>query len=103
LHRLDFGALHLSFETVIRFLPTALLGALLAWAVWRSGSIWVGSPMPLLTNGMLVVLTSLPVVREVFSDPEAPPPLWLVPLGVAAFALGVRVMTSQPSAAEAEP
>jgi sodium transport system permease protein len=103
LNGLVFGAFHLSFETVIRFLPTALLGALIAWAVWRSGSIWVGTLMHFLNNGMLVVLTSLPVVREVFSDPEAPPPLWLVPLGVAAFALGVRVMTSQPSAAEAEP
>jgi membrane protease YdiL (CAAX protease family) len=103
LNGLVFGAFHLSFETVIRFLPTALLGALIAWAVWRSGSIWVGSLMHLLNNGMLVVLTSLPVVREVFSDPEAPPPLWLVPIGVAALALGVRVMTSQPSAAEAEP
>jgi sodium transport system permease protein len=103
LNGLVFGAFHLSFETVIRFLPTALLGALIAWAVWRSGSIWVGSLMHFLNNGMLVVLTSLPVVREVFSDPEAPPPLWLVPLGVAAFALGVHVMMSQPSAAEAEP
>lgn len=87
-----FGAFHLSFETVIRFLPTAMLGALIAWAVWRTGSLWVGMLMHLLNNASIVVLTSLPAAREVFSDPEAPPPLLLVPLGVLALGLGILVV-----------
>ena len=87
-----FGAFHLSFETVIRFLPTATLGALIAWAVWRTGSIWVGMLMHFVNNATLVVLTSTPALREVLSDPDAPPPLWLVPLGAAMLVLGVRLL-----------
>jgi sodium transport system permease protein len=84
-----FGAFHLSFQTVIRFVPTAMLGALIAWTVWRTGSIWVGMLMHFLNNATIVLLTSLPSVREVFNDPEVPPPLWLVPAGALALALGV--------------
>jgi len=87
-----FGAFHLSFETVIRFLPTALLGALIAWAVWRTGSIWVGALMHFLNNGSIVAITSIPALREALSDPDAPPPLWLVPLGAAVLAAGVRLL-----------
>ncbi len=87
-----FGAFHLSFETVIRFLPTATLGALIAWAVWRTGSIWVGVVMHFANNATLVVLTSTPFLRERFSDPEAAPPLWLVPLGAALFLGGARLL-----------
>jgi sodium transport system permease protein len=84
-----FGAFHLSFETAIRFLPTALLGMLIAWAVWRTGSIWVGVLMHFLNNASIVALTSSPALRDAFSDPEAPPPLWLVPVGAAVLAAGV--------------
>lgn len=87
-----FGAFHLSFETVIRFLPTALLGALIAWAVWRSGSVWVGALMHFVNNATLVVLTSLPALRDRFSDPQAPPPAWLVPLGAIVLASGVSML-----------
>ena len=91
-----FGAFHLSFETVIRFLPTATLGIVIAWAVLRTGSIWVGALMHFLNNGTIVVLASTPSLREAFSDPEAPPPLWLVPLGVITAAVGVRILSSEP-------
>jgi len=87
-----FGVFHLSFETVIRFLPTATLGVVIAWAVWRTGSIWVGALMHLLNNGTIVILASAPVFRDLFSDPEAPPPLWLVPLGGVLFAAGGRIL-----------
>jgi sodium transport system permease protein len=85
-----FGAFHLSFETVIRFLPTATLGIVIAWAVWRTGSIWVGVAMHFLNNGAIVVLASIPALRETFADPEAPPPFWLVPIALIAFAVGAR-------------
>lgn len=87
-----FGAFHLSFETVIRFLPTATLGIVIAWAVWRSGSIWVGMLMHLINNGSIVVLTSIPWLREAFSDPERPPPLWLVPIGAILVTVGIRAL-----------
>jgi len=87
-----FGAFHLSFETVIRFLPTATLGIVIAWAVWRSGSIWVGMLMHLINNGSIVVLTSIPWLREAFSDPERPPPLWLVPIGAILVTVGIRTL-----------
>jgi membrane protease YdiL (CAAX protease family) len=65
---------------------------LIAWAVWRTGSIWVGVLMHFLNNASIVALTSTPAVREAFSDPEAPPPLWLVPLGAAVLAAGVAAL-----------
>jgi sodium transport system permease protein len=92
-----FGVFHLSFETVIRFLPTATLGVIIAWAVWRTGSIWVGALMHLLNNGTIVILASAPIVRDIFSDPEAPPPLWLVPVGVVLFSAGVRILLRHQS------
>jgi sodium transport system permease protein len=87
-----FGAFHLSFETVIRFLPTAMLGGLIAWAVWRTGSIWVGALMHFLNNGSIVVITSAPPLRDALADPDAPPPLWLVPVGVLLLSAGVRLL-----------
>jgi len=90
-----FGAFHLSFETVIRFLPTATLGIVIAWAVWRTGSIWVGVLMHFLNNATILVLASTPGLEGAFSDPEAPPPLWLVPCGAVAFAGGVRLLLNQ--------
>lgn len=87
-----FGAFHLSFETVIRFLPTATLGMVIAFAVWRTGSIWVGALMHLLNNGAIVLLASSPALAVLFSDPEAPPPLWLLPLAAILFAAGVGIL-----------
>jgi sodium transport system permease protein len=90
-----FGAFHLSFETVIRFLPTAALGIVIAWAVWRTGSIWVGMTMHFLNNATIVVLASTPALQEALADPDTPPPLWLVPVGAVVFALGARLLLNQ--------
>jgi membrane protease YdiL (CAAX protease family) len=87
-----FGAFHLSYETAIRFVPTAVLGGLIAWVVWRTGSIWVGSLMHFLNNATLVVLTSYAPLRDAFSDPDAPPPLWLVPVGAAVLWAGALLL-----------
>ncbi len=92
LNGLVFGAFHLSFETAIRFLPTAWLGIVIAWAVWRTGSIWIGVLMHFLNNGTILVLAYVPALRASFSDPEAPPPLWLIPAAVLALAAGVRIL-----------
>jgi sodium transport system permease protein len=92
-----FGAFHLSFETVIRFLPTAWLGIVIAWAVLRTRSIWTGALMHLLNNGTIVLLASVPVLREMFADPNAPPPFWLVPVAAVSLLLGVRVLSALPA------
>lgn len=91
-----FGVFHLSFETVIRFLPTAVLGTVIAFAVWRTGSILVGVLMHLVNNGAIVVLVSVPALRGAFSDPNAPPPLWLVPIAALVFSSGLRILLRSP-------
>ena len=96
LNGLVFGAFHLSFETAIRFLPTAWLGIVISWAVLRTGSIWVGSLMHLLNNGTIVLLASVPALQALMSDPNAPPPLWLMPLAAGSIYAGVRILASLP-------
>ena len=103
LNGLVFGAFHLSFETVIRFLPTASLGMVIAWSVWRTGSLWVGMLMHFLNNATIVVLASTPRLRDAFSDPTAPPPLWLVPVGAILFTLGARLLLAQTSPTDEPP
>jgi sodium transport system permease protein len=98
LNGMVFGAFHLSFETAIRFLPTAMLGSLIAWAVWRSGSIWIGALMHFANNATLVALTSTPAIREALSDPDAPPPLWALPVGAALLGVGVRMLADRSRA-----
>lgn len=92
LNGLVFGAFHLSFETAIRFLPTAWLGIVIAWAVWRTGSIWIGVLMHFLNNGTILVLASVPALRAWFSDPRAAPPFWLIGGAALALVAGVRVL-----------
>lgn len=96
-----FGLFHLSFETVIRFLPTATLGIVIAWAVLRTGSLWVGVAMHFVNNGAIVVLASTPSLQVLFSDPEAPPPLWLVPIAAAVAVVGARLLLATPTPATA--
>lgn len=87
-----FGAFHLSVDTVIRFLPTAVLGMVIAWSVWRTGSIWIGVLMHFVNNSSIVLLASTPSLREIVLDPEAPPPLWLVFISVVIFAAGFLML-----------
>jgi len=103
LNGLVFGAFHLSFETAIRFLPTAWLGIVIAWAVLRSRSIWTGALMHLLNNGTIVLLASVPTLREMFADPNAPPPLWLLPVAALSLVAGVRVLSGGRFRTDGEP
>jgi len=103
LNGLVFGAFHLSFETAIRFLPTAWLGIVISWAVLRSRSIWTGSLMHLLNNGTIVLLASVPTFREMLADPNAPPPLWLLPVAALSLVAGVRVLSGGRFRTDEEP
>lgn len=100
-----FGAFHLSLSTVVRFLPTAALGCVIAWAVWRTGSIWVGMAMHFVNNAAIVALASLPAIQGAFSDPHAPPPALSVMAGGITFALGLGILlrTSPPNGGETLP
>ncbi len=90
LNGLVFGAFHLSVETAVRFLPTAWLGIVIAWAVWRTGSLAVGVLMHAANNGTIVLAAAMPVATETPPDPAAPPPLWLAPVAMLALAAGAR-------------
>ena len=48
--------------------------------------------MHFLNNGSIVAITSIPLLRDTLSDPDAPLPLWLLPLGAAVLAAGIRLL-----------
>lgn len=91
-----FGAFHLSLEAPVRFLPTAWLGIVIAWAVLRSGSVWTGVLMHLLNNASIVLLASAPSLGGLVTDPDAPPPVWLLPLGAVFLGAGARALGAGP-------
>jgi sodium transport system permease protein len=103
LNGLVFGTFHLSTETVIRFLPSAVLGMVVAWAVWRTGSILVGMLMHLVNNGTIVVVASSATLRDLFSDPGAPPPFWLLPIAVVLFGAGIHILLRRTAPEEVRP
>ena len=92
---LVFGMFHVSFESVFRFLPTAWLGAVLAWAVLSTSSIWVGVLMHLLNNGTILLIASVPALRAWFEAGGDTPPWLLLPPAVAFLALGMRLLREE--------
>jgi membrane protease YdiL (CAAX protease family) len=91
-----FGAFHLSLESPVRFLPTAWVGIVIAWAVLRTGSVWTGVLMHLLNNASIVLLASAPSLSSLVTDPDAPPPLWLVAAGIVSLAAGAELLGEVP-------
>ena len=67
-----FGAFHLSFETAIRFLPTAWIGVLLGIVVWRTRSIFASMLMHFVNNGIAVLSVSVPALRGFLLTDDAP-------------------------------
>ncbi|MDC0160301.1 CPBP family intramembrane metalloprotease [Gemmatimonadales bacterium] len=89
-----FGVFHLSFATATRFLPTALLGMVITWSVWRTGSMWIGVLMHFINNGAIVFLASIPALKQIVFDPEMSPSVWFVFVSVMIFSTGVRLLKS---------
>jgi sodium transport system permease protein len=87
-----FGAFHLFSGGIFRFLPTAWLGVLLAWVVYRTGSIWMGSLMHFINNGSVVILAASPWMVERFADPDQAPPWWLLLVAVASLVSGAFIL-----------
>ncbi len=96
LNGLVFGGFHISFEAPVRFLPTAWLGIVMAWAVLRARSVWIGVLMHLLNNGTIVLLASVPALSRLVIDPDAPPPMGLVFAAALSLGVGVAVMRGEP-------
>ncbi|HEX2077371.1 MAG TPA: ABC transporter permease subunit/CPBP intramembrane protease [Longimicrobium sp.] len=94
-----FGAFHLSFETALRFLPTAFIGLLMGWVVWHSRSIFASMLMHLVNNAFVVALLWQPALqRLVLRDGGLP---WSTVLaGALLLALGLRLLPrrADPSA-----
>ena len=89
---LVFGAFHISFESAFRFLPTAWLGFILAWAVLSTRSIWVGVLMHFVNNGSIVLIASVPALRAWLEDSGEAPPWVLLAPALLAVAVGARLI-----------
>lgn len=92
LNALIFGGFHGSFETVFRVLPTAWLGALFAWVVWETRSIFVSSIMHFTNNAVIVCVLALPWLRELVIRPNATLHVLVLPPALLAMWLGFRLV-----------
>jgi sodium transport system permease protein len=96
---LTFGAFHLSFETAIRFLPTAFLGVLLGYVVWHTRSIFPGMLMHLVNNATVVLLLSFPALGQRLVTPSGDPPWLLVAISPAILWAGLRLLPRREGSA----
>jgi sodium transport system permease protein len=87
-----FGLFHLAPQTAFRFLPTAWLGVLLAGVVVATGSLPLAILLHAVNNSVILAVTALPVAREGIGDPEAAPPLMLLPVAALLFAWGAAIL-----------
>ena len=101
---LVFGAFHVSFESAFRFLPTAWLGFILAWAVLSTRSIWVGVLMHFVNNASIVLIASIPALRDWLEGGGEAPPWVLVPPALLAVTVGVKLLSggSDPAGGESD-
>jgi sodium transport system permease protein len=73
-----FGLLH---PSIYQFVPTFLLGVLLGWVVWKSGSVFCGIIVHALSNGVIATLTHLKMLPENVAPGALP---WGWPVTLAA-------------------
>lgn len=92
-----FGLFHLSPQTAFRFLPTAWLGILLAWIVVESRSLLLAMGLHFVNNAAILLITVMPVTRDLASDPDRPPPIVLLPVALVLFGLGARTLGVRPA------
>jgi sodium transport system permease protein len=86
-----FGAFHLSFETALRFLPTAFIGVLMGWVVWHSRSLFASMLMHFINNAFVVVLLWQPAMQKLAFRGESL--AWpTVAGGAVLLALGLRLL-----------
>ncbi len=98
-----FGLYHLRFTQA---LPLILLGILITWLVWRTGSLWVVVAVHFVNNGASVVFAKF--YPEIAFDPaftESAPPVYLVIAGLifapAVFTLLIQHLNATSSRSQA--
>lgn len=94
---LVFGAFHLSFETVVRFLPTAWIGLLAGYVVWHTRSVYAGMLMHFANNALAVLILSLPSLRASLVTPRGEPRWALVAVAPLLLYAGVRLLPKRPA------
>lgn len=86
-----FGAMHMS---LIKLLPTAILGATLAYAVYKSGSIFVSMLIHFLNNAFSVVImyygTEIPVLNDETLSSEIM--IVMAILAVVCLPIGIKLL-----------
>jgi sodium transport system permease protein len=94
LSALLFAVAHAS---IYRLLPTLLLGLVLGYTVWKSGSILCGMVVHALNNGIMAALTLTPALatRLGFTNDVAVPPR-LLALGALMTAAGLWLLARLP-------
>lgn len=100
---LVFGFFHLTPETAFRFLPTAWLGILLGWVVVATGSLPLAIFLHFCNNAAIILLSAIPPVEGRMNDPEATPPILLLPLAIGFFWWGWRRLGKAPGPRSALP
>ena len=92
-----FGLLH---GSIYRLLPTFMLGLVLGYAVWRSGSLYCGILIHALNNGLFATLVWSD--RDKYLETQSVP--WSLTLGALAITgLGLALLTGPKSRPESKP
>lgn len=94
---LVFGAFHLSFETAVRFVPTAWIGLLIGYVVWHTRSVYAGMLMHFVNNGLAVLIVSTPSLRGALFTADGEPPWLLVAAGPLLLTAGVLLLPKRPA------
>jgi sodium transport system permease protein len=89
---LVFGAFHLSFETVIRFLPTAWTGLVLAYVCWNTRSIFPSMLMHFINNATVLVLVANTGLQAYVTGPDGEPRWIAIGAAIVALAAGLRLL-----------
>jgi ABC-2 type transport system permease protein/sodium transport system permease protein len=87
-----------------RLVPTALLGIVLGWVAWRSGSVWPGMVLHACHNGLLLLVVyyepRLTRMGWGIAEEAHLPPGWLIAGGAAAVAgAGLILLCCRPGRA----
>jgi sodium transport system permease protein len=99
LSALFFGLAH---SSVYRMLPTAFLGLLFAWMVWKTGSVVCSVIAHALNNGLMATLVSSDGLARQLGSGGSPYLPWKYTLaGAAVLSVGVLLLRSLPEPKQA--
>ena len=91
-----FGLLH---GSIYRLLPTFILGLVLGYAVWRSGSLYCSILIHALNNGLIVTL----VWSNGGKEPDVQSVPWSLTLGALAIMMIGLTLLTRPKSPESRP